>query len=92
MPGSTEGLDAKAMLPRATSARVAYVPGTGFYADDSGQANMRLSFCYPPPERIREGVRRLGDVITQEITLRDTFGAAPARLVHGPQAPGPELP
>ena len=33
LPG---GLDAKAMLPRAISARVAYVPGTGFYADGSG--------------------------------------------------------
>ena len=31
-----EGLDAKAMLPRAIAARVAYVPGTGFYADGTG--------------------------------------------------------
>src|SRR3954454_8784594 len=28
-----DGLDSKAMMPRAIAARVAYVPGTGFYAD-----------------------------------------------------------
>ena len=28
---------------------------------------MRLSFCYPTPERIREGVRRLAGVIEAEL-------------------------
>ena len=50
-----DGLDAKDMLPRAVTARVAYVPGTAFYADGQGRDHMRLSFCYPTPERIREG-------------------------------------
>ncbi|MEH6374261.1 PLP-dependent aminotransferase family protein [Streptomyces sp. KLMMK] len=78
-----DGLDAKAMLPRATGARVAYVPGAGFFADGSGRANMRLSFCYPPPERIREGVRRLGDVIADEIALRDTGTSRVPRVTPG---------
>ena len=68
-----DGVDAKAMLPRAIAARVAYVPGTGFYADGSGRNAMRLSYCYPPPERIRDGVRRLADVLRAEISLRQTF-------------------
>jgi 2-aminoadipate transaminase len=68
------GLDAKAMLPRAIGARVAYVPGTGFYADGGGRANMRLSFCYPTPDRIREGVAKLAEVVHAEIDLRETFG------------------
>jgi DNA-binding transcriptional MocR family regulator len=68
-----EGLDAKAMLPRAIGARVAYVPGTGFFADGGGRANMRLSFCYPTAERIVEGVARLGEVIAAERELLDTF-------------------
>ena len=34
--GLPDGVHAKAMLPRAISSRVAYVPGTGFYADGSG--------------------------------------------------------
>ena len=31
---------------------------------------MRLSYCYPTPERIREGVRRLAGVIEDELELR----------------------
>lgn len=69
-----DGLDAKTMLPRAVAARVAYVPGTGFFADGGGHANMRLSFCYPAPEQITDGVRRLGAVIEEETRLRQAFG------------------
>ena len=71
-----ERLDATAMLPRAVTARVAYVPGTAFYADGLGSWSMRLSYCYPTPERIKEGVRRLSAVIDQELELRATFGAS----------------
>ncbi|GAA3740969.1 aminotransferase-like domain-containing protein [Salinactinospora qingdaonensis] len=87
-----EGLDSKAMLPRAVQERVAFVPGTGFYAGDDGHRHMRLSFCYPTPEQIREGVRRLVSVIESEIAVRDTFGNASARPSDGGDAPGPDLP
>ncbi len=70
------GIDAKAMLPRAIAARVAYVPGTGFYADGSGTDHLRLSYCFPEPDRIREGVRRLAGVIDAELELQSTFGAS----------------
>ena len=70
-----EGLDARAMLPRAVTALVAYVPGTGFYVDGQGRQNMRLSYCYPPADYIREGVRRLAGVIEQELAIVETFGA-----------------
>ncbi|UGQ08877.1 PLP-dependent aminotransferase family protein [Yinghuangia sp. ASG 101] len=91
-----EGLDAKAMLPRAVTARVAYVPGTAFYADGFGASSMRLSFCYPTPDRIREGVRRLASVIAQELELRTMFGTPPGRSLPGAdsptsQAPSPDL-
>jgi DNA-binding transcriptional MocR family regulator len=69
------GVNAKAMLPRAVTARVAYVPGTAFFADGFGSSSMRLSYCYPTPERIREGVRRLAGVVEAEMDLRQTFGA-----------------
>jgi 2-aminoadipate transaminase len=69
------GVDAKAMLPRAIANRVAYVPGTGFYADGSGAQFARLSYSFPTPGRIREGVRRLASVIDEETELRTTFGA-----------------
>nr|WP_179646690.1 PLP-dependent aminotransferase family protein [Spinactinospora alkalitolerans] len=87
-----EGLDAKSMLPRAVNERVAYVPGTGFYAGDDGHRNMRLSFCYPTPEQIREGVRRLVGVIEAETALRDTFGSASAPPTGGSDVPAPDLP
>ncbi|MGW8435032.1 aminotransferase-like domain-containing protein [Nocardiopsis sp. NPDC055551] len=87
-----EGIDAKAMLPRAVNHRVAYVPGTGFFADGRGRDSMRLSFCYPTPEQIREGVRRLVGAIEGEMDLRDTFGPAMAMPTEGSQAPTPDLP
>ena len=55
-----EGFDSDQLMGRATSHRVAYVPGTAFYADGLGSRNIRLSFCFPTPERIYEGTRRLG--------------------------------
>jgi len=69
------GIDAKAMLPRAISARVAYVPGTGFFADGSGAGHARLSYSLPEPGQITEGVRRLADVIRRELTLQEAFGS-----------------
>jgi DNA-binding transcriptional MocR family regulator len=75
--GLPDGVNAKAMLPRAISSRVAYVPGTGFYADGSGGQYARLCYSLPDPDRIREGIRRLTSVIETEIELRDDFGPAP---------------
>ncbi|WP_439331464.1 PLP-dependent aminotransferase family protein [Nonomuraea candida] len=86
-----DGLDSKAILPRAVAERVAFVPGTGFFSDGSGARHMRLSYCYPEPDRIREGVRRLAGVIEQEMQLRDTFGTASSRDVQGVDTPGPDL-
>ena len=85
-----DGVHSKAMLPRAVSSRVAYVPGTGFYADGGGSDHLRLSYCFPEPDRIREGVRRLASVIEAEIDLNATFGgAAPAPHRSGAETPGP---
>jgi DNA-binding transcriptional MocR family regulator len=44
-----EGLDSKAMLPRAVAALVAYVPGTGFFVDEQGHESLRLSSATPIP-------------------------------------------
>lgn len=66
-------LDSKQMLPRAVRELVAYTPGTAFFADGRGRHAMRLSFCYPTPERIHEGIRRLATVINGELDLLQTF-------------------
>lgn len=68
-----ENLDSKAMLPRAVTELVAYTPGTAFFGDGGGRQNMRLSFCYPTPENIRIGIRRLSTVINGELDLLETF-------------------
>jgi 2-aminoadipate transaminase len=86
-----DGLDSKAMLPRAVTARVAYVPGTAFFADGQGADHMRLSFCFPTPERIREGVRRLAGVVSGEKELADLFGSPPIEPEDTIQAPAPDL-
>lgn len=90
-----EGLDSKVMQPRALTARVAYVPGIGFYADGQGRREMRLSYCFPEPDRIREGVRRLAGVLEAELELLATFGPTmnlDAGGHHsGTQTPAPDL-
>lgn len=88
-----EGFDTSAMLPRAVSARVAYVPGTAFYADGFGTRQMRLSFCFPTPERITEGIRRLASVLAGELDVMRTFGTgfpAGARRSLGSAVPSPD--
>ena len=81
-----DNLDAKSMLPRAVKELVAYTPGTAFYADGSGRNKMRLSFCYPTPESIREGVRRLSTVVNGELELLTTFAQTAPLPVVAPEA------
>ena len=68
-----EHLDSKAMLPRAVKELVAYTPGTAFFSDGDGRNKIRLSFCYPTPDFIAEGIRRLSTVINGELDLLNTF-------------------
>lgn len=88
-----DGLDARSMLPRAVTARVAYVPGTAFYADGTGADHVRLSYCFPTPERIREGVRRFAGVVSAERELVDLFGTSGAQDpdLTDVENPGPNL-
>ena len=51
---------------------------------------MRLSYCFPTPERIREGVRRLAGVIEGEVELVSLFGAWGSSGPGGVQQPGPD--
>ncbi len=53
---------------------------------------MRLSYCFPTPDRIREGVRRLASVVNAERELVEIFGTT-AHLddVTDTDNPGPDL-
>ncbi len=88
-----EGLDSKEMLPRAITELVAYTPGTAFFANGEGHRHLRLAFCYPNPDFITEGVKRLGKVITDEIELVATFGpsTSPVRVGANLDSPPPEV-
>ncbi len=58
-----EYMDAKTMLPKAAENMVAYVPGYAFYPDGRGKNTLRLSFSATDEDRIRDGIRRLAQVI-----------------------------
>jgi DNA-binding transcriptional MocR family regulator len=78
--------DTKAMLPAAVERGVAYVPGTAFYPDGAGADRLRLAFCYPSEEDIREGVRRLGELLAAGSPPTAGVSIGPARSMTTPPA------
>ena len=70
------------------TSKVAYVPGTAFFTDGLGSRNMRLSFCFPPPDRIEVGVRRFAEVVRRELEVMNTFGVHHSPTLHD-NRPGP---
>jgi 2-aminoadipate transaminase len=59
-----ESLQAADVLERALAEKVAFVPGSAFFADGSGGNTMRLNFTHRPPKEIAEGIARLGRVLS----------------------------
>jgi len=62
-----EHIDTGEMLVEAVKEKVAYVPGSPFFANGEGKNTMRLSFCYPSIKDIKEGIKRIGKVIEREL-------------------------
>lgn len=60
-------LDTERMLPRAIEHKVAYVIGAPFFVDGKGHNTMRLSFSSATTEQLEEGIRRLGQVVEEEL-------------------------
>ncbi len=58
-------LNAVSCLRRALDAKVAYVTVDNFTVDDSGTDAVRLNFTNASPERIREGIERLGNLFRE---------------------------
>jgi 2-aminoadipate transaminase len=61
------------LLARALAENVAFVPGEAAYADGRGQHSMRLNFSSSADEDIREGVRRIGKIVAEQVALYDTL-------------------
>ena len=60
-------IDAMKLLDEAIAQKVAFVPGSPFYANEPETNTLRLSFVTVPPERIRAGIEILGKLITAKL-------------------------
>ena len=60
-------IDAMKLLEEALVQKVAFVPGSPFYANEPQTNTLRLSFVTVPPERIRAGIEILAKLIAAKI-------------------------
>jgi 2-aminoadipate transaminase len=72
------------MLAVAVDAKVAYVPGSGFFPYEGGENCMRLNFSYSDVETVHEGIKRLAKVIKREISLARALGFKAPQPDEGP--------
>ncbi|MFN8163122.1 MAG: PLP-dependent aminotransferase family protein [Solirubrobacterales bacterium] len=85
-----EYIDSGDLLAKALRADVAFVPGQAAYVDGRGRNSMRLNFSGVSDAEIREGIRRIGKVISEQVEL---YGALTGehRLPKRPgDSPDPE--
>src|SRR6478736_6067134 len=73
-------IDTTDLLARALREHVAFVPGRAAYLDGRGGSEMRLNFSGVGDDDIREGIRRIGKVIAEQVALYGTLtGTKPAK-------------
>jgi 2-aminoadipate transaminase len=81
-------IDTTDLLARALREQVAFVPGRAAFLDGRGGSEMRLNFSGVSDDDIREGVRRIGKVISEQVALYGTLtGAKPAPRRTEPEPP-----
>src|SRR5947209_16740719 len=74
-----EYIDTTDLLARSLDEHVAFVPGRAAFLDGRGGSSLRLNFSGVDEDQIREGVRRLGEVVREQVALYGTLtGAYPA--------------
>jgi 2-aminoadipate transaminase len=66
-------IDTGDLLARALREDVAFVPGQGAYVDGRGRNSMRLNYSGVSEDEIREGIRRIGKVIADQVDLYQTL-------------------
>jgi 2-aminoadipate transaminase len=81
-------IDTTDLLARALDEDVAFVPGRAAYLDGRGGSSMRLNFSGNDERAIREGIRRIGNVVAEQVALYGTLTGAPA-VAEPPVAPAP---
>jgi 2-aminoadipate transaminase len=58
-----EHVNTTELLAEAVKEKVAFVPGESFFSNGGGQNTMRLNFSNATPEKINDGISRLGIVL-----------------------------
>jgi len=81
-----EFIDTSDLLARALRDSVAFVPGEGAFLDGRGRSSMRLNFSGSDEDRIREGIRRIGEVIKEQVALYGTLTGEQAEAAVAPPA------
>jgi 2-aminoadipate transaminase len=67
-------IDTADLLAKALRENVAFVPGAAAYVDGREGGNaMRLNFSGSGEEEIREGIRRIGKVVSEQVGLYETI-------------------
>lgn len=79
-------IDTTDLLARALDQHVAFVPGRAAFLDGRGASSMRLNFSGVGEADIREGIRRIGEVVREQIELYERLtGSRPADPVPAPE-------
>jgi 2-aminoadipate transaminase len=60
-------MNANKLFPKALENKVAYVTGSAFHCNGKGQNTMRLNFSYPSEEQIEEGIKRLTNMVRENM-------------------------
>ena len=66
-------IDTTDLLARGLEEHVAFVPGRAAYVDGRGGSSMRLNFSGVGVDDIREGLKRLGEIVREQVELYGTL-------------------
>jgi 2-aminoadipate transaminase len=82
-------IDTTDLLALALQSNVAFVPGRAAYLDGRGGSSMRLNFSGVDEHAIREGIRRIGEVVREQVELFGTITGQGGQTPMSPPAPAP---
>jgi 2-aminoadipate transaminase len=74
-------IDTTDLLARGLRENVAFIPGRAAFLDGRGGSSLRLNFSGVDDDAIREGVRRIGKVVQEQVSLYS--------MIRPPRTPAP---
>jgi hypothetical protein len=75
-----EGLSSRDLLMKTLDRDIAFVVGTSFHCDRSGQNTMRLNFSFPTLEQLDTAIERMALSIGEMIAERKPAEVKPAEI------------